>query len=177
MKISVTAAVFGLALVGLTPTPALGQPGASIPYTLGGASRFVRVCHAGCDCTALESRLTGTFDLRSLSSSPLYSQYAVEAIEWTASEPGRSVTITGHGTYRVGGTVAVERMVLDLSFDGAPALRFDSGEVSGRGDFPRITIPLRRHQEASCADSVITVAASPGILGLEPHAIGVDGLH
>jgi hypothetical protein len=118
----------------------------------------------------LESKLTGTFDLRSLPPDPMFSNYAVENVKWVANESARPLEITGSGTYRVGGEVALqERMILDLSIDGGPSERYDSGDVAGGGDFPRITIVIRRHLSSTCLDTVMTIDASPGVLGIDPR--------
>jgi hypothetical protein len=170
MRLSLSALLLGLLLLGLTPANAWGQSGTTTPYTLG-ASTFERGCFGICDCAIYTSKLQGTFDLRQLPPSPLYSRYAVERVDWLANETSHSLRITGSGTYQVGGEVAVmERMTLDLSVDGGTPQHFDSGNVQGGGDFPRITISVRLHDASACTDTVIKIDAAPGVLGIDPRA-------
>src|SRR5204862_5372569 len=137
MRVSVTAVALGFVFLGLTPGKAEGQTGTRTPYSLSSPSNFARGCFGPCACPVLlQSKLTGSFDLRSLPPDPMFSNYAVENVKWVANESARPLAITGSGTYRVGGEVAVqERMVLDLSIDGGPSERYDSGDVAGGGDF------------------------------------------
>src|SRR5438552_5346970 len=170
MRVSVTAVALGFVFVGLTPGKAGGQMGSRTPYSLSSPSNFARGCFGPCACPVLESKLTGTFDLRSLPPDPMFSNYAVENVKWVANESAHPLAITGSGTYRVGGEVAVqERMILDLAIDGGPTERYDSGDVAGGGDFPRITIVIRRHLSSTCLDTVMTIDASPGVLGIDPR--------
>ena len=170
MRISVTAVGFGLALVALTPAPAAGQSPAT-PYSLAADSRFARGCFGPCACPVLESKLAGTFQLREQAPDPLNRNFAVEEVKWVASEAAHPLSITGSGTYTIGGEVAaMERMVLDLSIDGGPTERYDSGNVPGGGDFPRITIPVRLHPQA-CMDTVLTIDAVPDVVGIDPRAL------
>src|SRR5205814_833560 len=111
----------------------------------------------------------GRFRLREHAPRPLGRNCSVEQVSWVASEPGHPLSIKGSGTYRIGGEVAaMERMVLDLSIDGGSSERFDSGDVPGGGDFPRITISVRLHPQA-CMDTVLTIDASPDVVGIDPR--------
>ena len=172
MRLSLKAILLILLLLGLSPTPAEGQTGATTPYTLDSSSKFERGCVGRCDCAVFSSKMSGSFDLRALAPDPLYSRYAVENVDLLASEVGHSLRIVGSGTYRVGGEVAPkERMTLDLSVEGGPVQHYDSGDVQGGGDFPRITIAVRLHDSSACTDTVLTIDAAPGgVVGIEPHA-------
>lgn len=170
MKFSLTAFLLVLLLLGLTPAPAWGQTGVTTPYNLNGGSRFERGCFGSCTCPVFSSKLQGSFDLRALPPDPLYSHYAIDHVDWTVHEPGHPLKITGSGTYRIGGRASLEeRMTLDLSVEGAAPQHFDSGNVSSGGDFPSLTIQLRLHGASACTDTLITLDASPGMLGLEPR--------
>lgn len=63
--------------------------------------------------------LRGTFDLRLVEETPLFSRYAMENIAFTAgSIAGRSYKIFGTGNYRVGGEVALlQDMTLEVRID------------------------------------------------------------
>ena len=159
-----------LVLMALAVSPAAAQSTSTRPYTLDSGSLFEYGCFDMCACPILSSsKMIGTFDLRHLRDDPLYSYYAVENVRWTADMQGHPLEITGAGTYRVGGEFAVqEQMECDLALDGGSPLHFDSGLVSGGGDFPRITIDMRRHGSPSCFDSLIRVLASPAVVGIGP---------
>jgi len=172
MKLSLSALLLGLLALSLTPVNAWGQTGVTTPYSLDVSSRLERGSVGPCDGPAYFSKLSGSFDLRALPPDPLYSRYSVERLEFLASEPSHSLRIVGSGTYRVGGEVEVtQRMTLDLSVEGGPVQHFDSGDVQGSGDFPRITIPVRLHAASACTDTILSIVASPGgMVGIEPRA-------
>jgi hypothetical protein len=127
----------------------------------------------------VQAPLLGSFVLHLSHSDALSTYYDVLDVRWNA--PGDGITpvrITGSGTYRRGGEVALtEQMVLDLSFDGGPTQHFDSGLRSPGATFPEIAIRLSLHQEV-CHDSVLVVDAKPSAVldaGDSAHAptIGV----
>ncbi len=99
-------------------------PAQSIPtgdawsYTLTDGSHLIDNCPI-CDRVDIVQPMRGTFQLRLTSQNPLYSTYAVENILFTAGRPGgREYGIAGHGTYRVGGEVAlVQSLSLELTID------------------------------------------------------------
>ena len=76
MRVSVTAVALGFVFVGLTPGKAGGQTGSRTPYSLSSPSNFARGCFGPCACPVLQSKLSGTFDLRSLPPDPMFSNYA-----------------------------------------------------------------------------------------------------
>jgi hypothetical protein len=171
MKLSLSALLLGLLALGLTPANAWGQTGVMTPYSLDASSRLERGSVGPCEGAAFFSKLTGSFDLRALPPDPLYTRYAIEHVEFLASEVGHALRIIGSGTYRVGGAIEpTERMTLNLSVEGGPVQRFDSGDVHSGGDFPRITIPVRLHEASACTDTILTIVASPGgMVGIEPR--------
>ena len=155
--------------------PVLAQSSVPEPnlYTLvSPPSEFEWGCFGPCACPILvRSPLTGTFVLRPLHTDPLFTTFEVRDIRWSYPESPQSGTITGSGTYRRGGEVAVvEQMTLDLSFNGGPPQRFDSGLVPAGAPFPMITTRLSLHGEY-CHDSVLTVSAKP--LGITEATGGV----
>jgi hypothetical protein len=118
-----------------------------VSYTLGGGSQYQEGCWPPCDCMLNSPQpVTGTFGLVPLQTGPLFMEYAVVDVNWLID--GRPPTqgdprVTGGGTYRVGGEVAVmQQMVLDLSFGAGDPVRFDSGLVPGGGSFPAIDITI-----------------------------------
>jgi hypothetical protein len=74
---------------------------------------------------------------------------------------GADKRITGSGTYKRGGQVAVQQqMTLDLVVDGTPQQTFDSGLVTGGETFPKINITISVNGMV-CFDTVIGVVSSP----------------
>lgn len=138
---------------------------ADVLYTLAPGSTFQKVCIAPCPCAyppALPEVLTGTFLLVLAGSDPLFTNYQLNEIFWTAldSNGGISHQITGQGTYKLGGEVAVtQQLTLDLSIDGASPQHFDSGQIAGGSEFPSLSIFVSR--SIPCFDISIGIKASP----------------
>jgi hypothetical protein len=128
-------------------------------------SQFEWGCFGPCECpTMIQAPLIGSFILRRSSIGPLYTNYDVLDVRWKTVSAVQSVSITGSGTYRRGGEVAVsEQLTLDLSFDGGPPQHFDSGLKAPSAPFPVIDTRISLHGEY-CHDSVLVVDAPP--LGL-----------
>ena len=163
-----TARRLALALIALVPLsaarPAAAQVLDPIQYQLGKAADFGYGCDGPCACPwVMTGPLAGTFTLYRTGVDPLYTHYALLDIVWRYPEPGtgRAVTITGHGTYDLGGEVALmQRMQLDVTTDGVLEQHFDSGLVPARGIFPAIDIDVRAHVNV-CFDTVMSVVAGP----------------
>jgi FlgD Ig-like domain len=148
-----------LLLLGSWATPAGAAPR---PYTLAESSRFQTGCFTLCDCPILSSPLRGTFGLEPVAPGPLFDEYRVVDVRWFLSDSAPNAAITGSGTYRVGGEVAVQhQMVLDLSVDGGPVQRFDSGLLGTTNQFPAIEIRIPLHGDSACYDTVLVVHAAP----------------
>jgi hypothetical protein len=134
-----------------------------VTYRLNPASTFQRGCFAPCLCPVMLSGTPhGTFTLTPTGSDSLFKYYSVQDINWTVALPGGGdMSITGSGTYKVGGEVALQQQLqLALVVDGSPVDQFDSGLVPGGGDFPNINIKISIHGQY-CYDTVIGVSASP----------------
>jgi hypothetical protein len=159
-----------LAILG--PMAARGQTGIPRPYKLSDTSRFETGCFTLCDCPVLSQPLQGTFLLQLVSPGPLFDDYRISDIRWTLPDAAPNVAITGSGTYRLGGEVAVQhQMTLDLSVGGGPIQHFDSGLVGTTNDkFPRIEIRVPLHGDSACVDTVLVVHAAPAT----PTATGVE---
>jgi len=100
------------------PAPAPLPPPPAWNYTLLEGSQLTDDCLV-CDRIPIVVPMRGGFQLRSVEENPLFSRYAVQNISFTAGIPlGRTYKVTGHGTYRVGGEVAlVQEMFLELLID------------------------------------------------------------
>jgi len=152
--------------------PAAAQVLDPIQYALFKPADFGYGCDGPCDCPWVTTGpLSGTFTFYRTSVDPLYAHYALLNIVWRYPVPGTGAfaTITGHGTYDIGGEVAnMQRMQLDVVTDGALAQHFDSGLVPTRGIFPAIDIEVRLSVNV-CFDSVLHVVAGPqGTDGVPP---------
>jgi hypothetical protein len=92
--------------------------------------------------------------------------FAVSDVSWIASPGGSDRLLTGSGTYRIGGELALQqRLELDLLIDGQPLQRFDSGLVpANRATFPAITVAVSIN-DMVCFDTVVAIDAAPVPLG------------
>ena len=146
------------------PRPSAAQVLDPIQYSLFKAADFGYGCDGPCACPFVFSgSLDGSFTFYRTSVDPLYTHYELLNILWhyTAPGTGKIATITGHGTYDIGGEVAnMQRMQLDVVTDGVLAQHFDSGLVPARGIFPAIDVDVRLAVNA-CIDSVLHVVAGP----------------
>ncbi len=170
-RLSVLSAIIGLIL-------ANGMATADILYTLAPDTTFQEGCVGPCLCPVMLSEVvTGTFILVPAGTDPLFTHYNLAEISWTAldSNGGIAHRITGQGTYKVGGEVAIEQqLTLDLNIDGNGSQHFDSGLVPGGSEFPSLSISVSRG--TSCFNIWIDIKASPqkGNLG-GPNDIAVPG--
>ena len=154
------------------PRPSAAQVLDPIQYSLFKSADFGYGCDGPCACPFVFSgSLDGTFTFYRTSVDPLYTHYALLNIRWSYPVPGtgKTATLTGHGTYDIGGEVAnMQRMQLDVVTDDVLAQHFDSGLVPARGIFPAIDIDVRVAVNA-CVDSVLHVVAGPqGTDGVPP---------
>ena len=169
-----------VALTALAPAQTAAQVLDPIQYSLFKSSDFGYGCDGPCACPFFfAGGLHGTFTFYRTGVDPLYTHYALLNIRWFYQVPGTGLgaTITGHGTYDIGGEVAaMQRMQLDvvtevkpLTFGRVPVgaaagdvlpQHFDSGLVPVRAQFPAIDIDVRVAVNA-CIDSVLNVVAGP----------------
>lgn len=155
MRILRPASILAGALLAFSAATVQGQTDPSKPmqYKLEAPSAF----QTGC---ILAHPLKGTFTLEHTGSDPLFENYRVADVRWVVTDATTYFTITGSGTYRIGGEFAVQhQLVLDLSLDGGEPLRFDSGLILTEYQFPNIVIDVRRNGSA-CSDTVIHVDAT-----------------
>jgi hypothetical protein len=85
----------------------------------------------------------------------------VENVNWTVTIDGADKRITGAGTYKRGGQLAIQQqMTLDLVVDGVAQQTFDSGLVTGGAEFPKINVTISVNGMV-CYDTVIGIVSSP----------------
>ncbi len=116
-------------------------------YITGRGSTYTEGCVPPCDCPTWMGKLRGRFSLAPGGSDPLFRYYDIEEIRWIViGFEGIMHRITGRGTYKIGGEVALmHQMELDLIIDGGEPEHLESGLVQGGADFPRrISISMAR---------------------------------
>src|SRR5258706_5754529 len=91
--------------------PALAQNSGPRPsfYTLRHDSLYENGCFGPCACPVLvQGPVEGRFRLRFEGSNGLFDNYSVDQLRWIVHESSQdvTVTVTGTGTYRIGGEVA-----------------------------------------------------------------------
>jgi hypothetical protein len=139
---------------------------ASVFYRLdAGSDFFHEFCVGGCACPyhAVNAPLTGAFTLTFVESDPLFDHYVVTGLSWVADVPTGFTRISGGGTYRIGGEVAVQQQLqLDLMSNDGTAVSLDSGLVGIDADhpFPQIAITLVT-MPTVCTQLTLTFVASP----------------
>jgi hypothetical protein len=132
-------------------------------YRLDATTTFEEGCQPPCQCPVLiTSDVFGTFTLRFTNADPAgYNHYAIERVNWAVELSGAQRRVTGGGEYKRGGPLAIQQQLqLDLSFDGAAPVHFDSGLVADTGTFPVIDIDIARNG-FYCWDQVFRLSASP----------------
>ena len=159
LRLAVVAAMLEL---GVPAAFAQGASDAPTIYRLNPGSNFQQGCFPPCLCPVLEqARVRGTLVLVPTGFDGLFQTFDIADVNWTASVGDSEVRMTGSGTYKVGGEVAVQQqLALDLTVGDAPVQHFDSGLVSGGGQFPDISVTISIHGQV-CFDTVLGVDTSP----------------
>src|SRR5437773_1934735 len=100
-------------------------------YRLNSDSSFEQGCFAPCDCALMMAGpVKGTFVLTPTGFDGLFNTYAVSEVHWSFSINGTATVVTGKGTYKVGGEVALQQeLSLYLQINGGNLEHFDSGLV------------------------------------------------
>lgn len=157
------ASILCAATLAASPTSGQGTNPDPVVYALENPpSQFEWGCFAPCACPVfVQSPIVGTFVLSFSHADPLYTYYDVSDVRWTTHSASGTVTITGSGSYRRGGQVALsEELSLDLSLDQGPVKRFGSGLQPVGAQFPEIRMDVSLHGEY-CMDSAFAVDAKP----------------
>ena len=163
MRILGIASILSIAILAVPGAQA--QTDKPMQYKLEPPSAFETGCFSICECPIVTHPLKGTFRLERSGFDPLFDYYSVSDIRWVVTDATTYITITGSGTYKIGGEFALQhQLTLDLSLDGGAPLRFDSGLVVGGSQFPNIVIDIRRHAGTACVDTVIHVDATDPVI-------------
>ena len=152
----------------------------TVAYALSPGAEFRTGCFAiPCICGPIQLPVTGTFALVRKAPELGFARYDVVAVFWQVQISDEYVFAVGSGSYRVGGTGAVQQqLTLDLSIGGGPIRHFDSGLVAGGGDFPRLDVDVSLHGQTACVDTVLRVRAGPGgsTAGVGASAVSLGSL-
>lgn len=154
VAVAVLAAGMGAASAQVDPTsPAI--------YRLDTDTGYQSGCFPPCECPLVQGAMRGTFVLTPAGADPLFQHFNVTDVNWTVALGNPELRITGSGTYRIGGEVALQQQLeLDLTVGNQPVQHFDSGLVTGPAPFPKIHISVSLHGQY-CIDTVLLVSASP----------------
>lgn len=161
MRIPVVSILAFIAVLALAPAAARAEAPSQL-YRLSPVSTTERGCFPPCECPGHQTVSTrGTLKLTPAGSDPLFTRYTVTEVNWITEIDGVLTHVTGSGTYRIGGEVALtHQLILDLSLGSAAPARFDSGLVAGGADFPKIKISISQHGMV-CFDTVFHIDAGP----------------
>jgi hypothetical protein len=141
----------------------------SHPYELSQGADFEWGCFGNCGCGAAQAGMTGGFWLQHRPPAASFTRYDVRDLALLVQLPYSWLSITGSGTYRVGGTSTIQQqLTLDVSFGGGPLRHLDSGLVPGGGDFPRLDVALFLHGAGACTDTMLRVRAGPAAVSVAP---------
>jgi hypothetical protein len=143
-------------------------------YRLNQDSTFEQGCFPPCLCPVLVgSAVRGTFVLTPTGFDGLFNTYAVEDVHWVVSIGDTNTLVTGQGTYKLGGEVALQQeLSLYLQVGGATVEHFDSGLVPELTQFPDIKVTISINGQV-CFDTVFGVSASPVHLTMIPCGANV----
>jgi hypothetical protein len=158
-------AVFGVVVVcGIAPTcPANAQLATNpVAYELNKGSSFQQGCFPPCLCPVMiRAPVSGTFLLIPTGFDGLFYTYAVTNVAWSVPFAGSNMVVTGNGSYKIGGEVALEQeLSLELQLGGGKEEHFDSGLVGDVAPLPEIDVVISTNRQV-CFDTVFNLDASP----------------
>jgi hypothetical protein len=170
-------ALVALLFLGVVTSSGPAQTGSSSTltvYRLNQDSTFEQGCFPPCLCPVLVgSAVRGTFVLTPTGFDGLFNTYAVEDVHWVVSLGDTNTLVTGQGTYKLGGEVALQQeLSLYLQVGGATVEHFDSGLVPELTQFPDIKVTISINGQV-CFDTVFGVSASPVQLTMIPCGANV----
>ena len=131
-------------------------------YRLNPDCNFQRGCFAPCMCPIMILQpVSGTFLLTPEVASGFSTIYSVTQVRWSIANNATNMSVTGSGTYEVGGEPAPQQeLSLYLQIDGGNVEHFDSGLLTNSVSFPHINVSISTNHQY-CFDTVFKVSASP----------------
>ena len=155
--------LFGFAVAFSFASFQIAAPAASKPvrYTLLSDSQFIKDCLI-CAIPTMFFPLRGTFDLIETDVGPQFTTYRIENVSFRAGFGTNSdYVITGSGTYRLGGQLAVfQEMVLNVTVNGKPMVLTNEDRIASR-QFPLIKAFLDETQPEPANFYRIDLFAAP----------------
>jgi len=144
---------------------ALTAAASAQPYSLLPSSSMEReACLPPCACpyTHTFGTVWGTFSLALLDTNPLYTRYRLNNIHWNADFSPGYATMTGSGTYTIGGEVAIaQRLELSLTIGSLTVITdFDSGLVPMDPSHPFPQISIGTFAEPVCRREQLRITAT-----------------
>lgn len=147
-----------VSLTTLAVAPAMADSPAVV-YRLDGTNAYQEGCFGQCACPVLAAEMTGTFGLTGGPPSGGFSTWTVSDVDWQV--PSLRYRLTGSGTFLLSpGPDAQQQMILDLSLNGGPVERYDSGVVPAVSALPHVDTQVSLY-DMQCWDRVLAVSAAP----------------
>lgn len=169
MKSQLTSAVLVLgALAAAAPEAAAQFNPPAIHYTLTQNAAQTFGCLPPCLCPISIVPVQGGFDLTPRLFTPLnFDVYDLNnvVITYSNTSQGGVSTAVGSGSYTVSNQLLPHQsMILELSIDGGPIERFESGDTIGTfvSSFPAIQIDVADN-DFICLNRIFTIAAKPDL--------------
>jgi hypothetical protein len=136
-------------------------PGATL-YRLNPNTAYELGCFPPCLCPdTIMQPVRGTFLLKPTGFDGLFKAFTVTNVHWSFTNNGAATSVTGSGTYKIGGSNAPQQQLsLALQLNGGPVEHFDSGLVTDSTPFPNINVTISTNRQI-CFDTVFKVSASP----------------
>lgn len=139
------------AAIAATASTLRAEAGDVVRYRLEAPSTLVRhTCLGPCACVpqSFKGPLTGTFLLVDLGEGPLFHDFDIRALNWSAvmdNDPAHPLRFQGAGFYRIGGEVAItHQMLLDLQSSAGEQVHADSQfKIASGAAFPAIQIDFQ----------------------------------
>jgi hypothetical protein len=121
----------------------------SVQYSLKPDSSFIQGCLPPCPCPLLFGGLVkASFLLTPTGFDGLFNTYAVSDVKWGFVINNTNLFVTGSGTYKIGGEVAVQQeLALDLHLGAGTLEHFDSGLVAMVTPFPEINVSISANSQ------------------------------
>ena len=117
-----------------------------------------------CDRATIQEAMRGTFNLRLLQNGPLFTLYALQDIDFKAG-PGRNYSVTGSGTWKIGGEVAVfQEMFLQVLIDNGSTKKlcyFTNSSQTVTRPWPMMDITLLQTNGTVSQLYTLRLAAAP----------------
>lgn len=148
---------------GLSSSRAVAQAAnGPVLYRLNKESTFQWGCFPPCECPVMVGEpVSGSFLLTSSGFDGAFTNYAVSEVHWSFTNNGTATSVTGSGTYKLGGKPAPQQeLSLYLQMNGGDTEHFDSGLVTNPVSFPDISVSISTNGQY-CFDTVFNVSASP----------------